>query len=197
VSTDDWCSPAVVRDGLKALGGVQADPCTNGRSIIKSIVRYTAGGLHLPWRPRRFARRKRWLVYENPPYSRLGLWTDKGIRELMGQGEGTPTELIRLVPVAPSAAWWRRAHLIEAPKGVDLEEMREKINPPLVIYTKRLPFIDENAREGETARFDSALFCYFQRERGRRVQAALKAFASITSLVINMAEHNYEHRRMW
>lgn len=176
---------------------MQADPCTNGRSIIKSIVRYTAGGLHLPWRPRRFIRRRRWMVYENPPYSRLGAWTDKGILELMGKFEAVPTELIRLVPVAPSAAWWRRAHLLEAPKGVDLYEMREEVPPPLVIYTKRLPFIDELGVEGETARFDSALFFYFHRERARRVQAAIKAFASITSMVINMAEHNYETRRMW
>lgn len=197
MSTDDWCSPAVIRDGLKRLGGVEADPCTNGRSIIKSLVRYTAGGLHLPWRPRRFARRKRWLVYENPPYSRLGAWTDKGILELMGRCGTAPTELIRLVPVAPSAAWWRRAHLVEAPRGVDPEEMRELVDPPLVIYTKRLPFIDEEGVEGETARFDSAIFCYFQRERGRRLQTAIKAFADITSIVINMAEHNYETRRMW
>jgi hypothetical protein len=197
VSTDDWCSGAEVRDGLERLGGVQADPCTNERSIIKSIVRYTAGGLHLPWRPRRYARRPRWLVYENPPYSRLGLWTDKGIRELLGDYGDAPTELIRLVPVATSAAWWRRAHLLEAPRGVELKRVQKKINPPLVIYTKRLSFIDENGVSDGGARFDSVLFCYFQRDRGRRVQAALKAFAPITSMVINMAEHNYETRRMW
>jgi hypothetical protein len=197
VSTDDWCSPRVIRAGLEQLGGVQADPCTNGRSIIKSTVRYTAGGLHLPWRPRAYVRRRRWMVYENPPYSRLGLWTDKGIRELLGHYGPAPTEIIRLVPVATSAAWWRRAHLIEAPKGLGLERVQDQIDPPLVIYTKRLPFIDENGVEGQTARFDSVLFCYFQRERARRVQAAIKAFAPITSVVINMAEHNYKTRRMW
>lgn len=193
MSTDDWCSPAVIRDGLKRLGGVNADPCTNGRSIITSTIRYTAGGLHLPWRPPRHARGKRWLVYENPPYSRLGLWTDKGLHELLGDHGPAPTDLIRLVPVAPSAAWWRRAHLLEAPRGLVLERLRDKINPPLVIYTKRLPFIDENGVEGTHARFDSVLFCYFQRERGRRVRDAIKAFAGITSMFIDLGEINYRH----
>lgn len=188
MSTDDWCSPQVIAKGLRLLGGVHADPCTNARSIVAAIVRYFAGGLHLPWRPPRFRRRPVWTVYENPPYSKMGPWTDKGLTELT-LAAAAPTELIRLVPVATSTAWWRRAMLEEPPEGLDLELVRRRVPAPLVIFTSRLPFIDEAGRESDVARFDSALLCYFRYNRRRRVAQALRAFESVISTVIDMQEH--------
>lgn len=171
MSSDNWCSPQVIDDDLGELNDgrpVDCDPCSNGRSLIRARVAYTTGGLILPWNPRRRPNAK---TYENPPYSLLGPWTGKGLAEL--EREDGPTELVRLVPVATSTVWWRRAMLVEP--------RRRRVPRPAVIFTRRLAFIDEDGSVVNGARFDAALIFYFVHDRRRRVRQALRAFANVTS----------------
>ena len=171
MSSDNWCSPPEVDAGLWELndGPVDCDPCSNERSIIRAHTTYATGGLVLPWNPRR---RRKAKTYENPPYSNLLAWTLKGLYEL-GRASG-PAELVRLVPVATSTAWWRHAVLAEG-------EPARRVPRPLVIFTRRIAFIDETNTVINGARFDAALFFYFVHDRARRIRQALRAFRSLTS----------------
>lgn len=172
--TDHWNSPREVADPLEEFAGgpVGIDPCSNETSIIKAVVRYVnVGGLILPWKP---APGHPQSAYENPPYSQLDAWTDKGIVEIADRRLGGRVDLIRLVPVASSTAWWRRAFGLEPvrlPGGVEVLPRK-----PTVIFTKRLQFLDGTGKQVGGARFDSVLFYY-----GRRERAFLRAFRAITS----------------
>ena len=160
MSTDDWCSPPEVAEPLEQLmgGPVDVDPCSNLRSIVRAKISYTAGGLHLPWGR---------TTYENPPYSRMLLWTAKGLAEIQRRNV---FELVRLVPVATSAEWWRLAVGESAYNGVKAGRR------PTIVFTKRLAFLDENGQAQGVARFDSALFYY-----GNRRSSFLREFKNITS----------------
>ena len=151
-NSDCWCSPPEVSLPLAEFfgGAVDCDPCSNARSIIKAVAAYTHGGLV-----------KRWgrTNYENPPYSALSAWTDKGLAEMRS---GRVVELVRLTPVSVSTLWWQRQCL------------KPRRNPRL-LFTKRISFLDPAAetigmrRVG--ARFDTVI-TYF----GPRVVAFERCF---------------------
>lgn len=153
---DSWCSPPEVSGPLEEFfdGPVRCDPCSNDRSIIKAIVRYTYGGLHRPWGE---------TSYENPPYSKLGAWTDRGICELRNSNV---RELVRLTPVATSTIWWRR-------------QCYEPRRNPRLLFTRRLSFLDPDSPEAGMrrmgARFDTVI-TYF----GPRVTRFERHFRHLT-----------------
>ena len=155
-SSDFYCSPKIVTEPLAEFfgGPVAVDPCSNDRSMVLAHQAYTFGGLHRPWGR---------TSYENPPYSKSGIWTNKAIFEL---DSGRVEELVRLTMVATSTAWWAKQCLTP------------KRNPRL-LFTKRLFFIDpfsETPQQTKTnARFDTVITYY-----GPRVRAFEKAFAHVT-----------------
>lgn len=168
-STDTWCSPRVVGDGLVDFfhGPVDCDPCSNERSIIQARNAYTIGGLVKSWME---------TDYENPPYSTTDIWTIKGINEIR---LGNVSELVRLVMVSTSTVWWRHQCGTEP---IILPGRKEHYaRNPRLLFTKRLKFIgdaassDAKLTKKHGARFDTVLVYY-----GRRVSAFDKAFARIT-----------------
>jgi DNA N-6-adenine-methyltransferase Dam len=172
-STDNWCSPPEVADPLEQYfdGPVDLDPCSNERSIIRARRAFVDKvGLMLAWDT---------TTYENPPYSELDAWTDKGIQE---RSEARVRELVRLVPVATSTAWWRRAAGVE-PVMFKTRGGRGFVYAgiPLMVFTRRLKFIDEQNEIDSGARFDSVLMLYGATRR--RQQKFIREFASITSWV--------------
>jgi hypothetical protein len=172
MGTDNWCTPPEVADPLEQFfgGPVDLDPCSNARSIIRAVQTYRAGGLHLPWAKTNF---------ENPPYGRLDLWTDKGIYEIVVVER--VRELVRLVPVATSTGWWRRAVAVDETPAIwgDAHEPRARLvraPDPLILFTKRIAFLNEEGMPQSGARFDSVLFYY-----GKRREAFRREFKAITS----------------
>ncbi len=167
---DNWCSPAEVADSLEQYRGgpVGLDPCSNERSLIRARRVYVGKvALMLPWGEEED-------VYENPPYSRLEDFTRKGVAERYC---GHTTELVRLVPVATSTAWWRVAMGLEEVRMFDRKMKRA--DKPLAVFTKRLKFIGEDGEDEESARFDSVLLLYGATRRAQR--RFLREFAPITS----------------
>lgn len=166
MSMDHWCSPPEMADGLEDLfgGPVDCDPCSNARSIIRAVTAYTAGGTFLPWGRR---------TYKNPPYSRLDLWTDVGIREIRA---GRVHELVNLEPVAPSTRWWRKA-MGEEPIEIDGDTIWAP--KPVVMFTKRINFINEHGVVIKGARHDSVITYY-----GPRRQAFRRAFKHLERWVV-------------
>lgn len=169
MDSDTWCTPRSIALPLEQFfgGAVDVDPCSNERSIIKAKKVYTWGGL-----TRRWGR----TTYENPPYSCTHPWTVKGFAEmgfeaghqstmqLGGRASGTgPSvdELVRLVMVSTSSAWWTLA--TSCPRN------------PRLLFTKRLKFIGD-AKNG--ARFDTVLMYYGKKIA--RVRAFEREFKSIT-----------------
>lgn len=153
--SDTWCSPLEINYGLRELFGapVHTDPCTNDRSVIEAIVKYTRGGLVYPWMK---------TAYENPPFSMTDAFTTKALHEIT---VGHCTELVRLTMVAPSTKWWVR--------------MAKFRRNPRFLFTKRLKFRgDTQSAKGkaknEGARFDTVL-TYF----GSRPQKFDKAFSHL------------------
>lgn len=168
-SSDVWCSPHEVNHGVVELfkGPVILDPCSNERSIIQSKFAYTFGGLVKPWME---------SDYENPPYSSTDDWTVKAIMEMRAH---RVDELVRLVMVSTSTAWWRWQCGTEP---LILPGRKEHFaKNPRIAFTKRLRFIgdktstDEKLKQKFGARFDTVLVYY-----GRRERAFDKAFAHIT-----------------
>lgn len=151
---DHFCSPPDVCDLLWRFfdGPVGLDPCTNANSIVRAIQTFSAGALHLAWKPPK----SRNSIYENPPFSApyLKLFLEYGIAQRKRFG----FEHIRLVPVSTSTAWWRIAYG-EAATADGLVSDR-----PSVCFTKRLPFIDlDGTLLEDVARFDTAIFYYGHR----------------------------------
>jgi hypothetical protein len=149
--TDSWCSPPEIADPVEEFfdGPVDVDPCSNDRSLV------------LPWRlPRTQAKG---TVYENDPYSKAGIWTDKMLRELACDNV---TEIIRLSIMATSSVWWQR---------MCLEPKRR----PRVLGLRRISFLDPFAeaagKRREVCRFEPAL-TYI----GPRVKRFDKVFAHLT-----------------
>lgn len=98
---DDWTTPAVVLDPIRAaLGPIGLDPCSNSDSIVDARVAWTVDddGLARDWTGRG-------LVFVNPPYGRaLGPWAEK-IKAASERG----AELVVLVPARVDTQWWRDA----------------------------------------------------------------------------------------
>jgi hypothetical protein len=169
VGTDDWATPEEVCCRLDEFWGGPADldPCSNGRSIVRSRKRYTAGGLHLPWRK---------STFENNPYSKMLPWVEKGARELAC---GNTNELVTLWPVAPSTVWWKRA-VGREPIPAEIKGGKEiEIGNPSLVFPKRLAFIDEKGKPVPGNRFDSVLFFYGKSEK-RHTQFR-RVFGDITN----------------
>lgn len=148
MNSDSWCSPVQIAGPVYQFfgGPVGCDPCSNESSIIIADVAYTRGGLHKSWVPKP----KNPTGYENPPYSRTRIWTDKALVEM----EAGLDELVRLVMVATSTEWWEKS--VRAPRN------------PRLLFTKRLPFIgtDRNGDPSkDSARFDTVLMYYGRRWR--------------------------------
>lgn len=163
-TSDSWCSPPEVGDPLEQFfdGPVDVDPCSNARSIIRAVLALSSGGLVLPWRlPDE--RKARGTVYENPPYSKGGVWTDKALNEM---SVGNVTELVRLVMFQPSTRWW-------------VDQCSKPSRNPRILGLKRLAFLDPFAADAGKkrmgCRFEPALI-YF----GSRVARFDREFRSIT-----------------
>jgi hypothetical protein len=163
VSTgDSWCTPPTIGDPLVELfgGPVDVDPCSNTRSIIQARLAYRRGGLVLPWRLKTPVDR---TVYENDPYSKSALWTDKMLRELDLENVA---EIVRLSIMATSTEWWEA--MCSKPK-----------QNPRILGIKRVAFLDPRPeRRGmrpEVCRFEPAL-TYI----GHRPEAFTRTFAHLT-----------------
>ncbi len=173
---DNWCSPPEVADPLEQFfdGPVDFDPCSNDRSIIRArFVNDQPVGCLIPW----FGAKRR-TVYENPPYSKLLAFTQKGIlemRDFRRQRYPEEPELVRLTTVATSTLWWRMATGREPVRTKDENVFSRR---PTVVFTQRLFFINEQGiqNRSQSARFDSALFYY-----GPREKEFLREFKPITS----------------
>lgn len=159
--SDSWCTPPDVTKPLEEFfdGPVEVDPCSNERSLVKSVMAMTFGGLHRPWR---LPRPKRRTCYENYPYSMGDAWTRKMILEL---GCGNVLEHVRLVMACTSTQWW--SDQCKAPR-----------RNPRILFTKRLAFItpfDEPGGKPSSARFEPALVYY-----GPRAAKFERTFQHIT-----------------
>lgn len=170
MATDDWCTCPDVEEGLYKFhrGPVGLDPCSNERSIIRARRRYTAGALHLPWDAP--------TIFKNPPYSQLLPWTEYGIEQLQRTYRGRGKTMIDLVPATPSTEWWLKMLTAE----------------PLLIFTKRLPFINEQGVIDSGARFDCVLALYHGagwRDRGAVAESRarfLAVFRGLTRWVVQV-----------
>jgi hypothetical protein len=148
-TSDWWCSPPEVTVPLHDTlfqGPVDIDPCSNVRSIVKSRMALTKGGLILPW----------WVpddpgdqtAFENWPYSVSAAWTAKAIYELK---VGHVLEIVRLGPAMTSTQWWA-------------DGCRLPRRNPRIMFTKRISFLDPFAASAGmrrmTCRFEPALWYY-------------------------------------
>ncbi|HEY4266686.1 MAG TPA: DNA N-6-adenine-methyltransferase [Galbitalea sp.] len=161
--SDSYCSPPEIADPLEqfANGPVSMDPFSNPFSLIKARRALFAGGLHLPWGGYENGDGD---AFENPPYSRLTVCTDKGLHEMMS---GNIHELIRLVTVSTSTEWWKRAVTFR------------KYNVRL-LFTRRISFLLPCAgslkkRKTANARHESVLMYY-----GARAGRFEKYFAHLS-----------------
>lgn len=135
-----WYTPApLVARIRRALGGViDLDPCAAHPSLdtVKALRTYLyprQDGLKLPWRGR---------VFSNPPYDREGIraFTDRALHQ-----EPSCERLLMLVPLRPSASWWR-----------DLARSADDC----VLLLRRIAFIDGSAspKPGTTGRGELCIF---------------------------------------
>lgn len=158
-TSDWWCSPPEIADPLEEFyeGPVGIDPCSNERSIIRTTLALTCGGLIRSWRtPQRTG-------YQNDPYSQADAWTEKMLSEL---ASGYLREHIRLSMFSCSSKWWARQCTV--PK-----------RNPRILALKRIAFLDPFASEAGmrrmSCRFEPAL-AYF----GPRPERFTKVFAHLT-----------------
>lgn len=96
-ASDEWYTPAVVRDLLPS---IDLDPCSPPHRPIRAACHYVLSegrdGLQEPW----FG-----VVYMNPPYSagQLPRWTQKAKREVLARRARC---VIGLIPARPGALYW-------------------------------------------------------------------------------------------
>lgn len=159
--SDWWCTPPEITVPLADFfgGPVDVDPCSNDRSIVLAHVAMTTGGLVAPW----WRNETPGTVYQNDPYSKATLWTDKMLRELTN---GRVTELVRLSMMSTSTQWWKDMCLYP-------------FCNPRILGIRRVSFLDpESAEAGmkrQSCRFEPAL-TYF----GHRPEEFTKTFAHLT-----------------
>lgn len=176
--SDGWCTPPEITEPLEQFfcGHVDVDPCSNERSIVKSRVAYSSGGLIRPWR---LPNPANWSVYQNDPYSQSGVWTDKMLYEL---ASGNVHELVRLCMMSTSTQWWEamcNTRYLDVPGQTrDCREIRN----PKILGIKRVAFLDWDperiAKRGSKlvgCRFEPALV-YF----GQNPQEFSRAFSHLT-----------------
>jgi hypothetical protein len=175
VSSDDWCSPLDVVVPLHRFyprfAKTGLDPYSNANSIVGAARSYTVGGHVLPWDALE--------IYDNPAYSDLLRATRKAVAEVKLRHRGKVKELVCLVPVAPSTEWWQIA-------------LTARPRPPLLAYTKRLPFLDENGMPQTTARFDTVLQVWAR--SARREEEFCDLFAPIIRTVVHARHHTFPAR---
>lgn len=97
-ASDEFYSPANVLELVqRVMGMIDLDPAYHPRSLVKARRTYTKAddGLKQRWRGR---------VYLNPPYSQMGDWIRKLIKEFEA---GNVTQAIALLPARTDAAWFR------------------------------------------------------------------------------------------
>lgn len=97
--TDEWATPPeFVRPLADALGGFDLDPCSGAEKSPIASETYTAedDGLAQPWHGN---------VWLNPPYSELGVWLRKTLREM---DRGYVECVIALVKGDTSTDWYQR-----------------------------------------------------------------------------------------
>lgn len=98
--SDEWFTPpAVVERVVRALSGIDLDPCSNPDAVkvVPAATHYTKSdnGLEYGWRGR---------VFMNPPYSHVDTFAAKLAEEYR---QGNITEAIVLVPARTETRWWR------------------------------------------------------------------------------------------
>lgn len=137
ISSDAWCSPPVVTNGLRDFFGrpVDVDPCSNERSLVWALRHLTIGGLVLPWDE---------ITYANWPYSQNDAWSHKAVAEMKAR---RVSELVILCMTATSTRWWQ---------SLMLEPKRN----PRVLLTKRLKFLGPDGLPVDSSRFEPALIYY-------------------------------------
>jgi hypothetical protein len=100
----DWLTPPEVFEALSPLGPVGLDPCGAEGSYVNAAreFRLSRGedGLVLPW-----THPGPGYVFVNPPYSRVETprWTQR-----CAEQAALGVEVVALLPVRTSAAWWQR-----------------------------------------------------------------------------------------
>jgi hypothetical protein len=172
--SDGWCTPPEIVDPLHrffprfSLTGL--DPCSNANSIVDAARVYTCGALYLPWNAGE--------VYSNPPYSDLLRFTKKVVAEVRIPWKGKRKELVYLVPVATSTEWWRTAL-----------HTRYAAAAPLLCFTKRIPFLDDNGMVQTTARFDSVLMVWAKSQH--REEEFCDLFAPMITTVVHAKHHTF------
>lgn len=150
---DDWNTPEIVLERVRAMGPIGLDPCGNAGSIVGAETEWRlerdGDSLHRDWSGHG-------LVYCNPPYGRLiRAWVAK-CRETSATG----AEVIALVPARPDTRWW---HESCAPPAADA----------VCFWRGRLTFLGAPAG----APFPSAII-YFG-DRPRRFQEVFAMAGSI------------------
>lgn len=106
---DNWCTPRNVVDVLYEFNEGKPpalDPCSNINSIVGAIIEFWGppnghDGLLYQW-----PLEEEGLVYANPPYSQLDVWSRK-FHEQAQRG----VELISLVPAYTDTAWFHQYHV--------------------------------------------------------------------------------------
>lgn len=103
--TDEWYTPdEIIARVERALGTINIDPCADLGRSIPATTHYTKedDGLSKEWNGR---------VFMNPPYSKIGKWVEKLIKEYE---EKRTTAAVVLVPARTDTEWY--AELKEFPR---------------------------------------------------------------------------------
>lgn len=110
-SSDAWKTPpSVWRPLSEAVGGFDLDPCTSSSADEIAVEEYHEHGTERQWTG---------AVWCNPPYSAIGEWVDKAIREV---GHERAETVVMLLPARTDTQWFHR--LFDASTAVCLREGR-------------------------------------------------------------------------
>ena len=132
-----WGPPAVLLDRVWSFAPVGLDPCASAQNVVRAKVQFPKDGCLRDW-----ATEKGYTVFVNPPHSQLLQWARKMELEAF-KGH----EIIALLPVRPSTAWFRTVLNAE---------------PLMLFWQGRLKFTD-----AEHAAPFASMLCYFGDREGR------------------------------
>jgi DNA N-6-adenine-methyltransferase Dam len=126
---DAWCSPTELRDALMRFTGgkpVDLDPCTNDRSIIPAITRWTRtdAPTAAPIRPWRKPDGSCATVWCNWPWSKPGPWADAAVDAIR---TGEARWVVGCGIADPSVQWFQRVWEAVA---VCFPDHRVQFDPP-------------------------------------------------------------------
>jgi phage N-6-adenine-methyltransferase len=103
-SSDDWCTPPVVLDRVRAVMPIRLDPASSGDNPTNATVVLTPhnDGLLMDWHSllKRFPRGG--CTFVNPPFSQVGAWARKAAEEA---AKGLPIFFLGASRV--DARWYR------------------------------------------------------------------------------------------